>query len=77
MILADCLSGHFGGLHYAQQAKPTGSRIPRRLIDTGNVARGPDIRHARISTRLCCLAGCTQRADPYSETCVAHDGGLP
>lgn len=75
MILADCISGHFGGLHYAQQAKPTGKRIRRHLPVTGP-HRGAEM-HQRTSQRVCSAVGCTRRADSYADTCIQHDRGLP
>lgn len=73
MILADCISGHFGGLHYARQAKPTGKRIRRHMPENG-LPRGPDQRHGgRTSRRLC---GCGEPAIAYSKTCIQCDRGV-
>ena len=75
MILADAISGHFGGHHYAAQAKSTGKRIPKRAPDLTTM-RGSDRHHGRTTQRICTVPGCDSRADTYSETCIQHDGGI-
>lgn len=75
MILADCISGHFGGEHYADQAKSTGRPIRPRLPDEGPL-RGPDVSHGRTSRRMCTTTGCTRRALPYAKVCIECDKGV-